>query len=146
MEWIQKYIYATYKPEAEALKILDDIDKRQAQYKVTIFGPTYLLNRIAIVPPFAGLRRFPEGRNFKQWTGDDSKALMKVGSNWRLMQLVQELIYLGVSACYTRPCTTRHDTYSWCIPRILLHSTAKFLYRAQLGSVKGCCLIFSSVS
>jgi hypothetical protein len=34
--------------------------------------------RIAIVPPFAGLRRFPEGRGFKQWTGDDSKALMKV--------------------------------------------------------------------
>ncbi|KIM77450.1 hypothetical protein PILCRDRAFT_76723, partial [Piloderma croceum F 1598] len=25
-----------------------------------------------------GLRRFPEGRKFKQWTGDDSKALMKV--------------------------------------------------------------------
>jgi hypothetical protein len=29
------------------------------------------------MPPFAGLRRFPEGRGFKQWTGDDSKALMK---------------------------------------------------------------------
>ena len=38
----------------------------------------YLVDRIAIVPPFSGLRRFPEGRNFKQWTGDDSKALMKV--------------------------------------------------------------------
>jgi hypothetical protein len=35
---------------------------------------------IAIVPPFGGLRRFPEGRGFKQWTGDDSKALMKVCS------------------------------------------------------------------
>ena len=33
---------------------------------------------ISIVPAFAGLRRFPEGRGFKQWTGDDSKALMKV--------------------------------------------------------------------
>ena len=33
---------------------------------------------IALAPPFAGLRRFPEGRGFKQWTGDDSKALMKV--------------------------------------------------------------------
>ncbi|KAG0705614.1 hypothetical protein DFH29DRAFT_980850 [Suillus ampliporus] len=31
-----------------------------------------------VVAPFAGLRRFPEGRGFKQWTGDDSKALMKV--------------------------------------------------------------------
>ncbi|KZT19778.1 hypothetical protein NEOLEDRAFT_1077191 [Neolentinus lepideus HHB14362 ss-1] len=34
--------------------------------------------RIAAVPPFTGLRRFPQGRGFKQWTGDDSKALMKV--------------------------------------------------------------------
>ncbi|KAK7684226.1 hypothetical protein QCA50_012550 [Cerrena zonata] len=25
-----------------------------------------------------GLRRFPQGRGFKQWTGDNSKALMKV--------------------------------------------------------------------
>ena len=30
------------------------------------------------MPPFPGLRRFPQGRRFKQWTGDDSKALMKV--------------------------------------------------------------------
>jgi len=34
--------------------------------------------QIAAVPLFPGLRRFPEGRGFKQWTGDDSKALMKV--------------------------------------------------------------------
>ena len=35
---------------------------------------------IAAMPSFPGLRRFPEGRGFKQWTGDDSKALMKVVS------------------------------------------------------------------
>ena len=35
-------------------------------------------SRIAAVAPFAGLRRFPQGRHFKQWTGDDSKGLMKV--------------------------------------------------------------------
>jgi hypothetical protein len=34
--------------------------------------------RIAVSPAFPDQRRFPEGRNFKQWTGDDSKALMKV--------------------------------------------------------------------
>ncbi|KAJ3519338.1 hypothetical protein NMY22_g13253 [Coprinellus aureogranulatus] len=34
--------------------------------------------RIAAVPHFPGLRRFPEGRGFKQWTGNDSKALMRV--------------------------------------------------------------------
>ncbi|KAF8808348.1 hypothetical protein BYT27DRAFT_7222939 [Phlegmacium glaucopus] len=33
---------------------------------------------IAIVPAFSGLRYFSEGHGFKQWTGDDSKALMKV--------------------------------------------------------------------
>lgn len=37
-----------------------------------------LLYRIAASPLFAGLRRFPDGRGFKQWTGNDSKALMKV--------------------------------------------------------------------
>ena len=35
-------------------------------------------DRMAAVPLFPALRRFPEGRRFKQWTGDDSKALMKV--------------------------------------------------------------------
>ncbi|TFK72995.1 hypothetical protein BDN72DRAFT_894243 [Pluteus cervinus] len=34
--------------------------------------------RIKVVPPFPELRRFHDGRNFKQWTGNDSKALMKV--------------------------------------------------------------------
>src|ERR1700679_860086 len=37
-----------------------------------------LYRRIAIIALFSGLRRFPQGRGFKQWTGDDSKALMKV--------------------------------------------------------------------
>ncbi|KAF8802624.1 hypothetical protein BYT27DRAFT_7215275 [Phlegmacium glaucopus] len=58
--WVNDYIKAK-NPASEAQKILDNIDRR-----------------IALAPPFAGLRRFPEGRNFKQWTGDDSKALMKV--------------------------------------------------------------------
>ena len=33
---------------------------------------------VSAVPSYAGLQRFSEGRNFEQWTGDDSKALMKV--------------------------------------------------------------------
>ncbi|KAN0074526.1 hypothetical protein V8E55_011938 [Tylopilus felleus] len=35
-------------------------------------------SRITTVAPFSGLRRFPQGSNFKQWMGDDSKARMKV--------------------------------------------------------------------
>ncbi|KAI6008460.1 hypothetical protein EDC04DRAFT_2871492 [Pisolithus marmoratus] len=30
------------------------------------------------VTPFTGLQHFPQGQHFKQWTGDDSKGLMKV--------------------------------------------------------------------
>ncbi|KAH9839287.1 uncharacterized protein C8Q71DRAFT_795564 [Rhodofomes roseus] len=60
VEWVEKYLYLVHsKPEAR--RRMDDIDRR-----------------IAAAPQFPGLRRFPEGRNFKQWTGNDSKALMKV--------------------------------------------------------------------
>ncbi|KZP07929.1 hypothetical protein FIBSPDRAFT_914383 [Athelia psychrophila] len=58
--WVEELIYATHTKE-EAQKILDEIDYR-----------------ISLAAPFAGLRRFPKGRGFKQWTGDDTKALMKV--------------------------------------------------------------------
>ncbi|KAI6009049.1 hypothetical protein EDC04DRAFT_2871423 [Pisolithus marmoratus] len=60
VEWVEKYlILKQCKKQVE--KILDDIDRR-----------------IAAVAPFPGLRCFPEGHHFKQWTGDNSKALMKV--------------------------------------------------------------------
>ncbi|CDO70545.1 hypothetical protein BN946_scf184573.g13 [Trametes cinnabarina] len=39
---------------------------------------TWVEEYLVITHGKAGLRRFPEGRGFKQWTGDDSKALMKV--------------------------------------------------------------------
>ncbi|KAG2124069.1 hypothetical protein BD769DRAFT_1628798 [Suillus cothurnatus] len=58
--WVEKYLVVTH-GQAQANIILDDIDRR-----------------IVAAPAFSGLRRFPQGRNFKQWTGDDSKALMKV--------------------------------------------------------------------
>ncbi|KAI0354066.1 hypothetical protein OH77DRAFT_1482399 [Trametes cingulata] len=58
--WIELFL-AAKNGKARAKEILTDIDRR-----------------IAVVPPFSGLRRFHEGRGFKQWTGDDSKALMKV--------------------------------------------------------------------
>jgi hypothetical protein len=39
------------------------------------------------MPAFTNLRRFPEGRNFVQWTGNDSKALMKVSFSALLLCL-----------------------------------------------------------
>ncbi|KAF4578381.1 hypothetical protein EYR36_000188 [Pleurotus pulmonarius] len=58
--WVAQYLELEHGP-TEAEKIMDEID-----------------HRIAATPSFPGLRRFPDGRRFKQWTGDDSKALMKV--------------------------------------------------------------------
>ncbi|KAF9494639.1 hypothetical protein BDN71DRAFT_1496364 [Pleurotus eryngii] len=60
VEWVVDYINAENLP-ADAAHILADMDQR-----------------IAAPPPFPGLQCFPEGQNFKQWTGDNSKALMKV--------------------------------------------------------------------
>ncbi|KAG2005872.1 hypothetical protein CC2G_002238 [Coprinopsis cinerea AmutBmut pab1-1] len=54
------YIHLTH-GETMALEIIADIDRR-----------------ISAVPVFPGVRRFPDGRDFAQWTGDDSKALIKV--------------------------------------------------------------------
>ncbi|KAH9978484.1 hypothetical protein BJV77DRAFT_1062733 [Russula vinacea] len=58
--WVNEYLYEAH-GETGANAIIGDIDRR-----------------ISAVPIFPGLRRFPDGRDFAQWTGDDSKALMKV--------------------------------------------------------------------
>ncbi|KAH8977242.1 hypothetical protein EDB86DRAFT_3092823 [Lactarius hatsudake] len=60
VEWVLEYLHLEH-GETVALDIIGDID-----------------HRISAVPPFPGLRRFPDGRDYQQWTGDDSKALMKV--------------------------------------------------------------------
>ncbi|KAJ7808353.1 hypothetical protein B0H13DRAFT_2385878 [Mycena leptocephala] len=58
--WVGEYLYLEH-PKAGADAIMDEIDRR-----------------IAATPAFLCLRRFKQGWRFKQWTGDDSKALMKV--------------------------------------------------------------------
>ncbi|KAF8055570.1 hypothetical protein FPV67DRAFT_1435271 [Lyophyllum atratum] len=60
VSWVGDYLFVEH-GETHALTIIQDIDRR-----------------ISAVPSFPGLRRFPDGRDFAQWTGDDSKALMKV--------------------------------------------------------------------
>ncbi|KAG6824377.1 hypothetical protein H0H92_007060, partial [Tricholoma furcatifolium] len=60
VDWIFDYIYSVH-TKSDANIIIADID-----------------HRIAVVPPFPGLRHFAQGRGFKQWTGNDSKGLMKV--------------------------------------------------------------------
>ncbi|KAF8256651.1 hypothetical protein EI94DRAFT_1774955 [Lactarius quietus] len=58
--WVELYLIHMH-GKSKASALLDDIDCC-----------------IALAPSFPGLRRFPQGCSFKQWTGDDSKALMKV--------------------------------------------------------------------
>ncbi|KIL55034.1 hypothetical protein M378DRAFT_188697 [Amanita muscaria Koide BX008] len=58
--WVEAYIRRNH-PPVQATRILAEIDRR-----------------IAAAPLFPDLRRFKEGRGFKQWTGKDSKAFMKV--------------------------------------------------------------------
>ncbi|KIK80513.1 hypothetical protein PAXRUDRAFT_15746 [Paxillus rubicundulus Ve08.2h10] len=60
VEWVGKYLEQEH-GKAGAKERLADIDRR-----------------IAAVPAFPGLQQFPDGHRFSQWTGDDSKALMKV--------------------------------------------------------------------
>jgi hypothetical protein len=83
---------------------------------------------IAAVPLFPGLRRFPQGRGFKQWTGNDSKALMKVCtrclqflSHWYLNQ------QLGLSTCYCRPRPPTDGTGIKRLHGFLLPSPAKYI-------------------
>ncbi|KAM6495351.1 hypothetical protein JOM56_008057 [Amanita muscaria] len=58
--WVEDYLVKRHGTR-RAQQILDEIDFR-----------------ISLAPLFTGLCRFPEGRGYKQWTGADSKALMKV--------------------------------------------------------------------
>jgi hypothetical protein len=76
--WVGEYLLERH-GEARGQEIIADIDHRyafmSAFFSALILFPFY---SISVVPAFPGLRRFPDGRDFSQWTGDDSKALMKV--------------------------------------------------------------------
>uniref|UniRef100_A0A0W0FJN9 C2H2-type domain-containing protein n=1 Tax=Moniliophthora roreri TaxID=221103 RepID=A0A0W0FJN9_MONRR len=83
--WVQELIKIEH-DKKEAARIMADIDCR-----------------IAAAPLFPSLRRFPEGRGFKQWTGNDSKALMKVylpAIAGRLPDGVVRAIAAFIDVCY----------------------------------------------
>ncbi|KAG1815846.1 hypothetical protein DFJ58DRAFT_720308 [Suillus subalutaceus] len=52
-------------------------------------------HRVAAVVSFSGLQWFPQGRNFKQWTGNDSKALMKV-----FISAIEDHIHEDIICCF----------------------------------------------
>jgi len=88
--WVEELLlHIHHNNKAKVNQILDDIDRRWVVFWVLSYSiSTYSsIPSIAISPPFAGLRHFPEGRGFKQWTVDDLKALMKVSSASSVLNL-----------------------------------------------------------
>ena len=78
--WVNEYLVSEH-GDKKAKRIMADIDRRYVLISLISTSIHSVSTSIAIVAPFSGLRRFPQGRGFKQWTGDDSKALMKVRAN-----------------------------------------------------------------
>ena len=78
VQWIKDYLNAVH-GASKAEIILDEIDRRYVMLP-NLFKRVLQLTHcsIALAPLFPGLRRFKQGRKFKQWTGNDSRALMKV--------------------------------------------------------------------
>jgi hypothetical protein len=104
VEWVMEYLWVEH-GETKALEIIADIDRRCVQstnytYYFQLLTAMLLLSRISGVPIFPGLRRFEDGRDFAQWTGDDSKALMKVLYN--IIGMLDELKHLQAFR-YTLP-------------------------------------------
>jgi hypothetical protein len=77
VSWIMDYLHVAH-GETAAFGIIEDIDHRFVMSKIFPSRTHTGLYSILAVPPFPGLQRFPDGRDYNQWKGDDSKALMKV--------------------------------------------------------------------
>ncbi|KAJ6609225.1 hypothetical protein B0H10DRAFT_2298332 [Mycena sp. CBHHK59/15] len=118
--WVGEYLEQVH-GKSDVKKIMADIDRR-----------------IAAVPPFPGLCRFPEGRGFKQWTGDDSKALMK-------RNVVGEATLIAIDAALARYHQERQIfeesgvcPNGFCLPR--QHSLTHYRYLIQeFGAPNGLC-------
>jgi len=102
---------------------------------------TYCFGSIANAPPFLGLQHFPDGHGFKQWTGNDSKALMKVHSELSL-RFLQISMCLGIPASNSRPCTIATDPHLSCILGILLYCLEKHHHGDWFIYTGGCSFAF----
>ena len=103
--WIGEYLVLEH-GEAWANDILDDID-----------------HQIATAPLFPNLCRFPHGRCFKQWMGDDSKALMKVYP-FHIIDSYFAHVFEGVSFCNHWTCFLGNGSSNQCFHRYLLSHMA----------------------
>jgi len=60
-------------------EIIEDIDHWWALFHSVDVYHVLIYLSLAAVPSFPGICHFSDGHGFLQWTGDDSKALIKVG-------------------------------------------------------------------
>lgn len=73
--------------------------------------PLMIEHSIAVVAPFSRLQWFPQGQGFKQWTGDNSKVLTKVGI------LLYNLFYLHQNILHRSTCRPSKAMFPqwWCV-------------------------------
>lgn len=81
-------------------------------------------SRVSAAPAYADLRRFSNGRNFSQWTGNDSKALMKV-MNYPSGRYYDHSQSTGLSCSYFGACFTQNGAMLVCIYGALLSLSLK---------------------
>ena len=105
--------------------------------------------RITIVPPFAGLQQFCEGRGFKQWTGDDSKVLMKVHlyaqNNGALMSSSIRNIFKGLPTSNWGICSHWDHADIECISWLFLHCSLQHYYQPGNRRFSWCTKVISTI-
>ena len=113
----------------QAAAIMADID-RWWVYMEQLVSMYQLMKHfsIAAVLLFPGLCRFPQGHGFKQWMGDDSKALMKECTPC-LSNFTSLNQWLGLLTCYCWPCPPIDGTGTECLHGFLLSSPVQFVWR-----------------
>jgi hypothetical protein len=79
VDWVGEYLKIMYE-KAEAEQILDEINWQYVYhlYSFHLHSFMALYFRLAVTPVFPELWKFKQGCQFKQWTGDDSKVLIKI--------------------------------------------------------------------
>ena len=118
--WIVTYIENS-NSNAQAKQILNDIDRQWVS--IANSGQqtlTLVLKSISLTLACLGLRNFHQACGFKQWTGDDSKALMKVCLQYRFIQRYTTKFLTDLFTSNWRICAQWHDKGTAHFLRILL--------------------------
>ncbi|SJL10859.1 uncharacterized protein ARMOST_14254 [Armillaria ostoyae] len=94
------------------------------------------------MPLFPGLHQFPHERRFKQWTGDDSKALMKVYLA-AVTEYLLESIMKCLSAFMDFCCLVRRSDFDEQTLKSVKDAVQRFHHYQEAFQVTGVCDDFS---